>query len=121
MKIIWSPKAALDLNRIVDFISRDKKEAALQWARLIHRKVSRLQRFPKSGRVVPEVGREEIREILIGDYRVVYKIGAQVSILTVFHGAKEALSDAQDLRAAVRGATGFHTWKSVKKSLPKKS
>lgn len=97
MKIVWSPKAALDLNLIVDFIGRDKKEAALQWARRIHRKVSRLQRFPKSGRVVPEIGREEVREILIGDYRVVYKIGLQVSILTVFHGAKEDLSDTLNL------------------------
>lgn len=98
MKIIWSPKAALDLNRIVDFISRDKKETALQWARLIHRKVSRLQRFPKSGRVVPELGRDEIREILIGDYRIVYKVGSQISILTVFHGAKEDLPDVYGLK-----------------------
>lgn len=121
MKIIWSPKAILDLNRIVDFISRDKKEAALQWARLIHHKVSRLQRLPKSGRVVPEAGRLDIREILIGDYRVVYKIGSQISVLTVFHGSKEDLADVHDFRTATKEAAGFHTWKSVKKSLARKS
>lgn len=91
MKIVWSPKSVQDLNRIIDFIGRDKKVAALRWARRVHQKVSRLQRFPKSGRVVHEIGREEVREILIGDYRTIYKITSQISILTIFHGAKEDL------------------------------
>jgi toxin ParE1/3/4 len=45
--------------------------------------------FPGSGRVVPEIGRMEIRELILGDYRIVYRhhVG-RVEILTVFHGAR---------------------------------
>jgi len=89
MKIIWSPRAQRDLARIVDRIVRDKKGAALQWVRAVYKKVSRLQRFPQSGRIVPEVGRTDLREILVGRYRVIYKVGPSLSILTIFHGAKE--------------------------------
>jgi len=49
--------------------------------------VERLQRFPKSGRVVPEVKRPNIREIIFKNYRVIYRIErSRLSILTVRHG-----------------------------------
>lgn len=96
MKIIWSPQATHDLDLIVDRIAQDKKGAALRWAATVRKKVDRLRAFPKSGRVVPEVGREEIREILIGDYRIIYKVEGSVFILTVFHGAKGSLPDLTD-------------------------
>lgn len=76
------------MNRIVDFISRDKKQAAAHWTKTVYKKVSRLKRFPKSGRVVPEFRREEIREILVGSYRIIYGLTSQIDILTIFHGAK---------------------------------
>lgn len=94
MKIVWSPRAVQDLNRIVDFIAQDKIHAALHWVQDVYKKVSRLQRFPKSGRIVPETNRPNLREILKGSYRIIYKIGPEISILTVFHGAKKP----EDLR-----------------------
>ncbi len=89
MKILWSPKAREDLNTIVELISKDKAAAALHWAQTIQKKISRLRRFPRSGRVVPELGRPEIREVIVGDYRIIYKIESHISILTIFHGAKK--------------------------------
>lgn len=99
MKVIWSPKATQDLSRIVAIIARDKKKAALQWAQTVYRKVSRLRLFPKSGRTLPELaqlgldqaeaGQNELREVIVGNYRIVYKVTTQISILTVFHGAKK--------------------------------
>ncbi|MBI2981011.1 MAG: type II toxin-antitoxin system RelE/ParE family toxin [Deltaproteobacteria bacterium] len=88
MKIEWSPTAIRDLNRIVGLIAMDKMEVALRWARTIEKKVARLKRFPKSGRIVPEVGRDEIRELVIGSYRIIYKLDKEISILTLFHGSK---------------------------------
>jgi plasmid stabilization system protein ParE len=45
--------------------------------------------FPRSGRVVPEVGRDAIREIIVQHYRVVYRLRTnEVEILTVHHGAR---------------------------------
>ena len=88
MKILWSPKALKDLHQIVTLISKDKKKTSLQWAHGVYKKVSRLKHFPHSGRIVPEVGRSDIREVIVGSYRIIYKAGSIVSILTVFHGAK---------------------------------
>ena len=88
MKILWSPRAKKDLSNIADFIAHDKKRAALKWLQSIKKKVSRLQKFPYSGPVVPEIKRSEIREIIFGNYRIIYKVDATVSILTVFNGAK---------------------------------
>lgn len=89
MKIIWSPRAKKDLCKIIDYIAKDKKMAALKWARNIQKKVLRLQQFPYSGVIVPELDRPEIREVIVGSYRVIYKVSGTISILTVFHGAKE--------------------------------
>ena len=92
MQIVWSLQAKRDIVEITSHISKDKKEAALRWARSVEKKVARLRHFPKSGRAVPEVGREEIREILVGSYRIIYKLEKTVSVLTVFHGAKKPLA-----------------------------
>ena len=49
----------------------------------------RLELFPLSGRVVPEVGREDVRELIVGGYRVVYQVrGEEAEILAVTHAAR---------------------------------
>jgi toxin ParE1/3/4 len=49
----------------------------------------RLREFPYSGQVVPELGREELREVIQGNYRVIYRVGeGRIDILTVYHGAR---------------------------------
>jgi plasmid stabilization system protein ParE len=51
--------------------------------------VSRLEHHPRSGRTVPEVGEPSLREVVIRNYRVVYRLRRDVAeILTVFHGAR---------------------------------
>ncbi len=93
MKLIWSP---LSLERIIEiskFISEDKPSAAKKWIEDVFNSVDGLNKFPESGRVVPEVNRQEIREILFGNYRIIYRIEMNtISVLTVRHG-KQLLSD----------------------------
>jgi len=49
----------------------------------------RLANFPNSGRVVPEIKDPGVREILLGSYRIVYRVkGDLVELLTVYHGAR---------------------------------
>jgi toxin ParE1/3/4 len=87
MKLVWSPLALKRVNEIADYIAEDDPEAARLWLVDIFGAVERLGDWPESGRVVPEVGRKNIREVLHGKYRVVYRVEAkQVSILTVRHG-----------------------------------
>ncbi len=51
--------------------------------------VDRLARFPRSGRVVPEMDDENIREVIVGSYRVIYDVNEEaVRILSVIHGAQ---------------------------------
>ncbi len=65
MKVIWSPLA----------IERAAEAAAAQrWLEGLFKTVDRLQRFPYSGRVLPEIGLADYREMLYGSYRVIYKI-----------------------------------------------
>jgi len=51
--------------------------------------VERLQFFPRSGRILPEMQDPDIREIILGNYRIVYRIRREtVEVLTVWHGAR---------------------------------
>lgn len=56
--------------------------------------VDRLEMFPLSGRVVPEINKQEIREVIFGNYRIVYRLREdEVEILTVHHGAQLLTAD----------------------------
>src|ERR1044071_5445800 len=87
MKIVWSPLALERVGDIADYIAETSVEAAKVWLIDIFGAVDRLQEFPESGRVVPEVKQPNIRELVFKNYRVIYRVDRkQVSILTVRHG-----------------------------------
>ena len=87
MKVVWSPLALERVNDIADYMAETSVEAAKVWLGDIFGAVDRLQEFPESGRVVPEVNRPNIRELVFKNYRVIYRVERkQVSILTVRHG-----------------------------------
>jgi len=87
MKIIWSPLAIDRVSEIVEYIALDKPTAADKWITTIFSKVEQLVSSPEIGRVVPEIEDEQFRELIYGNYRIVYRIEKkQVSILTIRHG-----------------------------------
>jgi plasmid stabilization system protein ParE len=68
------------------FIAADDPRAAERWAVGLVEAVAKLKRYPKVGRVVPEIRQEEYRELIHGNYHVVYRVSEKViSILTVRH------------------------------------
>lgn len=71
MSVRWSLLALRRMSEVVDYISRDRPEAARKWADGVFAAVGQLERFPGQGRVVPEVGRPSIRELIHGEYRVI--------------------------------------------------
>ncbi|MEC5588721.1 MULTISPECIES: type II toxin-antitoxin system RelE/ParE family toxin [Gammaproteobacteria] len=83
MKVVWSPLALERVESIAQYIAEDKPSAALHWVDGLFSCVDRLAEFPESGRVVPEVRLQRIREVVFGSYRVIYSITNQVDILTV--------------------------------------
>ena len=87
MIIIWSPLAVDRAGDIADYIALDNPAAANRWVETLFEKVTVLKFTPKLGRQVPEIGRDDIRELFFGNYRIIYRVGAnEISILTVRHG-----------------------------------
>jgi len=87
MKIIWSPLAIDRTTEIAEYIARDNPSAAMIWVETLFDKVEILKSSPKSGRVVPESNRDDIRELIYGNYRIIYKVEKKIlSVLTVRHG-----------------------------------
>ena len=92
MKIVWTEPAVTDLEAIRTYIARDVETYANAVILDIFEATDRLEHFPESGRVVPELDDPNTREIIVGNYRVIYDIsGAVVRILTVLHGARQFL------------------------------
>ena len=94
-KIYWTRQSREDLRGIRAFIARDAPATASAFVRRLRESVDRLRTFPESGQVVSELGREDIREILRGNYRIIYRCRPdRVDILTVYHSAR-LLDDTQ--------------------------
>ena len=70
-KLIWSPSARLDLKDIAAFIAEDNPSAAGRFGRSLLQAVERLADFPESGRIVPEFGDPNIREVIRRPCRIV--------------------------------------------------
>ena len=89
MKLVWSPLALTQAEEISCYIAEDNPAAAEKWLAGLFGEVERLADYPESGRHVPEIRRPEIREIIYGEYRIIYRIRtATAAILTVRHGRR---------------------------------
>jgi len=88
-RVIWTREAVEDVEAIKAYVARDSVRYAALLAERIVAAVGRLESFPESGRVVPEVGDDALREIIHGAYRIVYRIQAEsVQVVTVHHAAR---------------------------------
>lgn len=90
VKITWTDNAYLDLKNIHDYISKDSKKYAYLQVNRIKEKTKILKTYPNSGRIVPEVNQENIRELIEGNYRIIYRIknSNRIDILSIFHAAR---------------------------------
>ena len=92
--VSWTVQALDDLDAICEFIARDAPRYAQLFAIQAFETIDRLAMFPLSGRVVPEINRKEIREVILGNYRIVYRLKEEeTEILTVHHGAQVLTAD----------------------------
>jgi plasmid stabilization system protein ParE len=85
-------------SEIAEYIAKDNPAAAEAWVISIFTKVERLASLPESGRIVPEINNANFRELIHGNYRIIYRIeGKTICILTIRH-AKQLLPVAEILR-----------------------
>jgi len=85
VKIRWSRRSLQDLREIGAFIRRDNPEAARRWVHRLQERARSAASLPRAGRVVPEIQLDNVREVILGNYRIVYRLAEQeIEILTVF-------------------------------------
>jgi toxin ParE1/3/4 len=90
VKVIWTEFAIEDLRSIHTYISQDSKVYADRFIEKIISRVGQLETHPQSGRVVPEFHSDTLRELIEGNYRIIYKISSDsIGIVRVHHSARQ--------------------------------
>ena len=85
-RVVWSPAALEDADAIAAYIARDSRHYASNVIRKFRDTARGLRQFPLSGRMVPELEDERIREKIIYGWRMIYRFeNAVVTIASIIH------------------------------------
>lgn len=93
MRIIWSPLSVERVEEIYEYISNDNHSTAKKFINKIFNKVETLTKYPRRGRKVPEANREEIREVFLGEYRIIYRVEKSKIIILTIRNFNQLLPD----------------------------
>ena len=86
----WAQVAWDDLEQIADHIARDSNHYAASFVRRIRDTARSLDALSERGRVVPELGDPNVRELIVGNYRLIHEVTPEtIFILGVIHGARD--------------------------------
>jgi plasmid stabilization system protein ParE len=88
--VVWTLPARRDLHNAIEYLAREA-QAPVAARRLLDNlgaAAASLGEFPNRGRFVPELGPPR-RELIVGGYRMVYRVGATVQILRLVHGRQD--------------------------------
>ncbi|ACE84289.1 type II toxin-antitoxin system RelE/ParE family toxin [Cellvibrio japonicus] len=97
VEVIWTEPALQELDAIAEYIALDNPAAASRLVQDVFEKMERLERFPDSGRLPPELPHSIYREVVIPPCRVFYREDQQrIFILFV-------LREERQLRAYMLG------------------
>jgi toxin ParE1/3/4 len=89
-EVRWTNQSLDDINNIAEFIAKDSvRYATLQVERFFELSEI-LEQQPNAGRVVPEFHDETLRELILGNYRLIYLLVSKdrIDILTVHHSRR---------------------------------
>lgn len=91
-QVAWSARALTKLRQIERYNGQYSRAYASSLIRDLLRSVKRLELFPRSGRLVPELDRSGIREIVFRRYRILYLYDAdadRVEVVTLLHPGQQ--------------------------------
>ena len=90
VEVNWTNSAIQDLNDIGDYIAKDSIRYAELTVQELFESVDILENYPLSGKIVPEFNNETIRQLIRGNYRIIYRIinDSKIDILTVHNCAR---------------------------------
>ncbi|MCK4919396.1 MAG: type II toxin-antitoxin system RelE/ParE family toxin [Bacteroidales bacterium] len=96
VKLNWTPISISDIKAIFDFIAEDSTRYAQITVNKIYFRVQLLIDQPYLGRIVPEIDKKSLREIISGNYRIIYRIvnEYQVDILRIYHSSRNLDNDS---------------------------
>lgn len=90
--VAWAKRARRDFLAVLAYLKERSPQAAADFNDAVSRRIERLERFPESGRRLPEKpdSTPPIRELLVGEYRLVYVFRApRLEIVALFHGRRK--------------------------------
>ena len=90
LRLRWTEQAVAQLSAIAEQIATSSPVYAETIVdRIVHR-LTQAQRFPESGRMVPEYERTEIRELIEFPYRVIYRCGPEsIDVVAIVHSRQD--------------------------------
>jgi toxin ParE1/3/4 len=89
LKVLFTPSGRNQFLAAIAYIHRENPTAAVAFRRKAEKVLSRLRKFPQSGRVLPECPDLPFREVIINPYRFFYRVkGKTVWNVAVWHGAQ---------------------------------
>ena len=91
VRIKWTILAKNDLKSIAEYISKDSVLYAKRQVQKIRNRTKILKSQPHIGKMVPEIENPKIRQLIEGNYRIIYKIISKdrIDILTIHHSARD--------------------------------
>jgi len=88
VEIRWSPLATDDYESVISYYEKTAPKFAQNFAKKIIIIIENLSKFPKMGRIVPEIENIEIREILYRNFRIIYRLKEDIlEIARIIHGS----------------------------------
>lgn len=97
IKIQWTTVALLDMNDAVAYIAKDSKVYAARFASQCEAAANAFREYPYKGRLVPELPRSGLRELIAAKYRIIYRVKTEsIEIIALIHGARNLFGALED-------------------------
>lgn len=94
MKVRFSVPGERSIDEVEAYVARDNPAAGTRLVKRIRDAVEKVTKHPRLGRVVPEFGVEHVRELIVDNYRVLYRIDPDaIVVLLVIEGHRLLPSD----------------------------
>ena len=90
VKVKWNEEALSDIDEIAEFIAVDSITYAMIQTEKFFESVNVLSKNPFLGKIVPELNENNVRQLVEGNYRIVYEIKNKttIEVLCVLHGMR---------------------------------
>ncbi|MEX2173493.1 MAG: type II toxin-antitoxin system RelE/ParE family toxin [Pirellulaceae bacterium] len=88
-RIVWTMRAADEFAEAIEYVERQAPAAARRLAQRMMQRIRSLRRFPQSGGFVPEDDSQRYREVIEGNYRIIYRLESDaVVVMSIYHAAR---------------------------------